>query len=74
MPKYTEDNWEVERSDFRKTIYWNPVIQTDKNGEASFSYWNSDEETSFRVEAQEWHITDLWGSKPLHIAPNNPLV
>lgn len=42
----------AERTDFRETIYWNPVVQTDKNGEASVSFYNSDATTTFRAIAE----------------------
>lgn len=41
-----------ERSDFRETIYWNPVVQTDKNGLATVSFFNSDASTTFRAIAE----------------------
>lgn len=41
-----------KRNDFRETIYWNPTIQTDENGEANISFYNSDASTSFRAIAE----------------------
>jgi len=41
-----------ERSDFRETIYWNPVVQTDKTGTAKIEFWNSDATTTFRAIAE----------------------
>ncbi|MDP4262393.1 MAG: TonB-dependent receptor plug domain-containing protein [Bacteroidota bacterium] len=41
-----------ERNDFRETIYWNPVVQTDKNGKASVEFYNSDASTTFRAIAE----------------------
>ncbi|HUC82405.1 MAG TPA: TonB-dependent receptor plug domain-containing protein [Flavisolibacter sp.] len=41
-----------ERTDFRETIFWNPVVQTDANGEAELSFYNSDASTTFRVLAE----------------------
>jgi TonB-dependent SusC/RagA subfamily outer membrane receptor len=38
-----------ERTDFRETIYWNPVIQTDKTGTAQVEFYNSDAATTFRA-------------------------
>lgn len=51
VPAYTsvETN---ERTDFRETIYWNPTVQTDKNGEAVVSFYNSDASTTFRAIAE----------------------
>lgn len=42
----------TERNDFRETIYWNPVVQTDKNGDARVEFYNSDATTTFRVIAE----------------------
>jgi alpha-2-macroglobulin-like protein len=41
-----------ERNDFRETIYWNPVVQTDRNGIATLSFYNSDASTTFRAIAE----------------------
>ncbi|MBJ2176121.1 TonB-dependent receptor plug domain-containing protein [Aureibaculum sp. A20] len=52
MPKYDSKELSEERSDFRQTIYWNPVVQTDENGEAEFEFYNSDAITSFKITAE----------------------
>lgn len=49
QPNYSNNTQVDVRSDFRKTIYWNPEIQTDKKGKATVSYYNSDEVTTFRA-------------------------
>jgi TonB-dependent SusC/RagA subfamily outer membrane receptor len=41
-----------ERTDFRETIYWNPVVQTDKTGMAQVEFYNSDATTTFRAIAE----------------------
>jgi len=41
-----------ERNDFRETIYWNPTIQTDKEGKATVEFYNSDATTTFRAIAE----------------------
>jgi uncharacterized protein YfaS (alpha-2-macroglobulin family) len=40
------------RNDFRETIYWNPVVQTDKDGTAAVEFYNSDATTTFRAIAE----------------------
>jgi TonB-dependent SusC/RagA subfamily outer membrane receptor len=35
--------------DLRTLIYWKPIIQTDKNGDASFEYFNADSKGPYRV-------------------------
>lgn len=51
VPKYRSTETE-ERSDFRETVYWNSVIQTDKNGKAVVEFYNSDATTTFRAIAE----------------------
>lgn len=51
IPQYTTTITD-ERTDFRETIYWNPVVQTDKNGTASVEFYNSDASTTFRAIAE----------------------
>ena len=41
-----------ERTDFRETIYWNPVVQTDRDGLAKVEFYNSDATTTFRAIAE----------------------
>ncbi|MCO5945870.1 hypothetical protein [Mucilaginibacter flavidus] len=36
-------------ADLRSTIYWNPNIITDKDGKASFEYFNADGKGTYRV-------------------------
>jgi len=47
-PKYLSTEPQ-ERTDFRETIYWNPVVQTDKTGTARVEFYNSDATTTFRA-------------------------
>lgn len=49
---YDSENITKERTDFRKTIYWNPVVQTNEKGEASFDFYNSDAITSFKITTE----------------------
>ncbi|BDS14392.1 MG2 domain-containing protein [Aureispira anguillae] len=48
-PNYSQQQTPTRRSDFRKTIYWNPNIVTNEKGKASVVYYNSDEITTFRA-------------------------
>lgn len=41
-----------EKTDFRETIYWNPVVQTDRQGKATVEFYNSDATTTFRAIAE----------------------
>jgi hypothetical protein len=47
-PKY-ESTTTNSRPDLRSTIYWNPELATDKDGNASFNYYNADGHGSYRV-------------------------
>jgi len=49
------------RTDFRETIYWNPIIQTDKNGKAKVEFYNSDANTTFRAIAEGISAKGLLG-------------
>ncbi|MCK6508407.1 hypothetical protein L6R29_00380 [Myxococcota bacterium] len=39
----------TQRTDFRETLYWNPLIKTDAWGEAKISFGLNDSITSFRI-------------------------
>lgn len=48
-PSYeTEEQRLDPMPDFRKTLYWNPSVQTDKQGNATIRYYESDHPTSQR--------------------------
>lgn len=51
VPAY-QTTFTEERTDFRETIYWNPVVQTDKEGKAVVEFYNSDAGTTFRAVAE----------------------
>lgn len=48
-PKYSGPRNNLQREDYRSTIYWNPNITTDKEGKASFDYFNGDVKGNYRV-------------------------
>ena len=48
-PKYDHLENHFSRKDLRTTIYWNPELVTDKNGDASFDYYNADGTGSYRM-------------------------
>lgn len=51
VPEYKTTETE-ERTDFRETIYWNSVVQTDEEGKATVEFYNSDASTTFRAIAE----------------------
>ena len=63
IPKYEDRTPHEERNDFRQTIYWNPVVQTDENGKATLEFYNSDAITSFQVLAEGIGYNGLIGRK-----------
>lgn len=52
VPKYVKDDDVKERTDFRKTIYWQPVVSTDSLGYAEVRFFTSDESTTFKAIAE----------------------
>ena len=47
-PKY-ENNTTYNHPDLRSTIYWKPEVTTDKDGNASFDFYNADGTGNYRV-------------------------
>jgi hypothetical protein len=41
-----------KKDDNRSTLYWNPNVQTDKNGGAKLSFYNSDQATIFSINVE----------------------
>jgi len=48
-PKYDPPEIYAARKDLRSTIYWNPEVTTDDEGNASFSYFNADGTGNYQV-------------------------
>ncbi|MEO1033500.1 MAG: TonB-dependent receptor plug domain-containing protein [Bacteroidota bacterium] len=61
MPKYDGNQLPEERTDFRQTIYWNPVVQTNSDGVAELEFFNSDAVTSFHITAEGIGFNGLVG-------------
>jgi TonB-dependent SusC/RagA subfamily outer membrane receptor len=52
-PRYDLDLPENMRPDYRSTVYWNPTVITDKNGEATVSFYTTDAtNTQFRIRLE----------------------
>lgn len=58
-PKYTSPQQENVFPDLRSTIYWNPQVITDENGEAEISFYTSESKSSYIMVVQG---TDLKGN------------
>ncbi len=39
-------------TDYRRTLYWNPKLKLDENGEAGITFYNNSRQTSLFVEAE----------------------
>lgn len=48
-PKYTSQNKTNSIPDFRSTLYWNPNITTDQNGNANITFYSSDKKGTYTV-------------------------
>jgi TonB-dependent SusC/RagA subfamily outer membrane receptor len=48
-PKYDYANGDSTEPKLRSTIYWNPEIKTDKDGNALFDYYNADDKGTYKV-------------------------
>jgi hypothetical protein len=51
-PKYEAKEDSLHIPDYRSTIYWNPLVETDKDGNASVSFYNSDAVTTFSTRIE----------------------
>jgi len=47
--KERHEDISVDRTDFRNTLFWNSLIETDEDGEAELYFYNSDALTTFRI-------------------------
>ena len=48
-PQYDQIKTNKQLADLRSTIYWNPDVVTDKDGKASFEYFNAGTKGNYRV-------------------------
>jgi len=48
-PKYEANLPTNPRPDLRSTIYWNPAVITDKDGNANFEFYSADTPGTYRV-------------------------
>ncbi|MBE9465872.1 TonB-dependent receptor plug domain-containing protein [Dyadobacter subterraneus] len=57
-PRYDLDLPNNNVPDYRSTIFWAPLLRTDKNGKAKFSYFNTDATTNVTIRAE---ALTAWG-------------
>jgi hypothetical protein len=48
-PKYGRSLEEDKIADYRSTIYWNPNLRTNNEGEVTFEYFNADKPGTYRM-------------------------
>lgn len=48
-PRYDSPQPVKKAADLRSTIYWNPFVETDKNGNATVDFFNADTKGTYRV-------------------------
>ena len=52
-PKYdTPESKKSKVDDNRITLYWNPAVKLDENGEATISFYTSDSDSQYRIEVE----------------------
>ncbi len=51
-PRYDIKKPEPTRPDYRTTLHWAPMIQTDKEGKATVSFFASDAKTDLRIRVE----------------------
>lgn len=52
-PKYdTPESKKSKAKDNRITLYWNPAVELDENGEATISFYTSDSDSQYRIEVE----------------------
>lgn len=59
-PEYKTTNTSY-RFDYREALYWNPVVETDKNGKAKVEFYNSDANSTFRIMTEGIAASGLLG-------------
>ncbi len=50
FPVFKPENVNANQPFFRPQLYWNPVIETDANGRADFTFHQSDDVSTFRIQ------------------------
>lgn len=51
-PDYHRNPPKEGQKDYRRTLYWNPDLQLDANGQARITFFNNSQKTSIKVEAE----------------------
>ena len=51
-PQYDKKKPEHDRPDYRTTLHWAPIIETDQAGKATFSFFTNDKAGAFEILVQ----------------------
>ena len=51
-PDYSKQRLPEGQKDYRRTLYWNPNLELDENGEAHVTFYNNSRTTQISVEAE----------------------
>ena len=54
-----------KKADYRNTLYWNPEVKTDENGEANITFYTSDEKGKFLITIEGVGESGETGSKKI---------
>ncbi|GAB2534487.1 TonB-dependent receptor plug domain-containing protein [Spirosoma aerophilum] len=60
-PRYDVKKPEHIRPDYRTTLHWAPMIQTDKDGKATVSFFASDAKTTVRIRVEGATVSGMPG-------------
>ncbi len=66
-PRYTVKNRDTTVKDYRSTIYWQPNILTDKDGNATVFFYSADKKGTYTVILEGADNHGFIGSKRYHI-------
>ncbi|SFG76125.1 carboxypeptidase-like regulatory domain-containing protein [Pedobacter insulae] len=69
-PKYSKENKNDKKPDFRSTIYWNPNFLTSEKGEGDFSFFTADKPGSYTVWVEGTDLQGNFGFKTMTIKIN----
>jgi uncharacterized protein YfaS (alpha-2-macroglobulin family) len=72
VPQYPA-HYDGPRTDFRETIYWNPSVETNADGDADVTFATSDAVTSFRATAEGFAAGGTPGAGQLAIQSKLPV-
>ncbi len=70
-PTYTASGPTLEQTDFRSTIYWNPNVKLNENGEGKILFYSSDIATSYRVALEGVTASGIPITKEIFIEIND---